>query len=248
MYKKKARFIGALGEIGTKEAKEALYAFAMEQFAHLIDPPIFRYLASSLGQARVEQAIPLLHTIRDRQDLDFETRFEAHHALRLMGQESLFDEKSYYQIERILQALRLEDEQHRPSDWRQIVKMARWLQTNYKHTQELHAHYQVILQALERTLNHASSARRVTVEALGELGNSATFTLLLLRLENHVERTYDVAHRMLVALEQLAQRQQMDITQEQFITSCSTIQQNYPALGEELARIQARIQMFMERH
>lgn len=247
LYQKKARFIGALGEVGTDEAKEALYLFTVEQLAHCTDPPLLRYLASALGQARVEQAIPSLQEIKDRQDFDIETRFEAHHALRLMGQESVFDEQSYYQIERIVQALTLEDEQHRPSDWRRVVKMAHWLQTNYQRTQALHVHYLAILRALEQTLDHVmSSARQVTVSALGELGNSSTFTLLLGRLENHAEQAYDVAHLMLEALERLVLRQQVDITREQWGQSCTTIQHHYPALGEEIARTQMHVQIILE--
>lgn len=246
LYKKKARFIGALGEIGTEEAKEALYTFTVEQLADMADPPLFRYLASALGQARVEQAIPFLQTIRDRQDWDVEIRFEAHHALRLMNQESVFDEESYYQIDRIVSALRVEDEQHRPSDWRQVTKMARWLQTNYQQAQALQAHYPAILQALTRALDHPiGSARQVVADALGELGSSSTFALLLQRLEDHTEQAYDVAHHMLVALERLAERQQVDITQEQLTASCSKIQQHYPALEEELTRTQGRIQIIL---
>ncbi|MGH2638730.1 MAG: hypothetical protein ACRDF4_05530, partial [Rhabdochlamydiaceae bacterium] len=164
MYQKKARFIGSLGEIGTKEAKEALYTFTVEQISHPTDLFVFRYLASALGQARVEAAIPLLQTIRDQQHFDLETRFEAHHALHLMGQESTFDEQNYYRIERILQTLSIEDEQHRPSDWKRVANMARWLQTNYAQTPTLQSHYQAILQALAQTLNHTiGSARQATV-------------------------------------------------------------------------------------
>lgn len=169
MYQKRARFLGALGEIGTEEAKEALYTFAVEQLSHPTDILVFRYLASALGRVRAEQAIPLLQSIRDTQDFDLETRFEAHQALGLMGQKSVFDEQSYYRSERILQVLNIEDEQHRPSDWKRIVNMASWLQTNYPHTPTLQTHKQNILQALERTLDHKiDSARQVIVNALGE--------------------------------------------------------------------------------
>lgn len=247
IYQKRARFLGALGEIGTKEAKEALYTFTVEQLSNPTDIPIFRYLASALGQARVEQAISLLQIIKDNQDFDLETRFEAHQALCLMGQESAFDEQSYYRSERILQALNIEDEQHRPSDWKRVVNMAHWLQANYTRTQTLQTHYQAILQALERTLDHKiDSARQAIVNALGELGNGSTFALLLQRLENHIEPTYDVAHLMLKALERLAEYQQTNITKEQLRESFSRIQQHYPALVEEIARTQERIQDAIE--
>ena len=247
IYQKRGRFLGALGEIGTEEAKAALYTFTLEQLSNPTDPPIFRYLASALGQARVEQAIPLLQIIRDNQAFDLETRFEAHHALRLMEQESVFDEQSYYRIERILQALSVEDEQHRPSDWKRVAKMARWLQANYARTPMLQTYYQAILLALEQALDHKlDAARQATVNALGELGNSSTFALLLERLENHIEPAYDVASLMLRALERLAERQQVNTTKEWLIETFSRIQQNYPALVEEAARTQMRIQNCME--
>src|SRR5438270_6100180 len=47
IYQKRARFLGALGEIGTKEAKEALYTFTVEQLSNPIDIHVFRYLASA---------------------------------------------------------------------------------------------------------------------------------------------------------------------------------------------------------
>ncbi len=244
VYQKRARFIGALGEIGTEEAKQALYIFTVEQLSNPTDLFVFRYLASALGQARIEQAIPLLHTIRDMQDFDFETRFEAHHALHLMGQESDFDEQGYYQIERILQALSIEDEQHRPSDWKRVANMAHWLQANYVHTSTLQVHYQAILHALERALDHKmGSARLAIVNTLGEPGNSSIFTFLLQCLEKHIEPAYDVADLMLRALERLAERQQVNITKEQLLYSFSQIQQHYPALIEEMTSIQVKIQM-----
>lgn len=243
IYQKRGRFIGALGEIGTVEAKEALYTFTLEQLSNPTDIPVFRYLASALGQARVEQAIPLLQVIRDNQHFDIETRYEAHHALRLMGQEGAFDEQSYFRIERIQQALNIEDEQHRPSDWKRVVKMAQWLQANYAHTPLLQKHHQAVLMALEQALDHKlDGARQATVNALGELGNSSTFALLLHRLEEHIEPAYDVASLMLRALEQLAEHQRVNITKEGLIESFLRIQQNYPALIEEATRTQARIQ------
>ena len=155
--------------------------------------------------------------------------------------------KSYYQIERILQALSIEDEQHRPSDWKRVAKMARWLQANYTHTPMLQAHYQTILQALERTLSHSmNTTRQISVNALGELGNSSTFTLLLQCLENHSEPAYDVAHQMLKALERLAKNQQMNVTKELLTESFSRIEQNYPALIEEIANTHIRIQNSIE--
>jgi HEAT repeat protein/GTPase SAR1 family protein len=247
IYQKRGRFIGALGEIGTEEAKEALYTFTVKQLSNPTDLPVFRYLASALGQARVEQAVPLLQIIRDNQDLDFETRFEAHHALRMMAQESTFDEQSYYRIERILQALSIEDEQRRPSDWKRVAKMARWLQANYADTPTLQTQYQTILLALERALDHKlDAARQATVNALGELGNSSTFALLLERLEDHIEPAYDVASLILQALERLAEHQQVNITKERLIEAFSQFQQNYPALVEEAARTQMIIQTCME--
>lgn len=198
-------------------------------------------------RTRAEQEIPLLQIIRDTQDFDLETRFEAHQALGLMGQESAFDEQSYYRSERILQVLNIEDEQHRPSDWKRIVNMASWLQTNYMHTPTLQTHKQDILQALERTLDHKiDSARQAIVNALGELGNSSTFTFLLQRLANHIEPAYDVAQLMLKALERLAERQQTNITTGQFNEVFSRIQQHYPALGDEIARTQEKIQNSMK--
>ncbi len=247
LYKKKGRFIGALGEIATEEAKDALYTFTVAQLTHPTDIFLFRYLATSLGQARVERAIPLLQMIRDRRDFDLETRFEAHHALRSMDQESSFDEQDYYQLERVLQSLSIEDEQHRPSDWRRVTKMARWLQENYIDTQSLQRSYSTILQALEGTLDHAvGSARQVGADVLGDLGNNATFVLLLQRLEDHTEPAYDVANSMLASLERLAKRQQMDVTQERLTEAFLKIHKNYPALEEELARTQMKMQMIME--
>jgi hypothetical protein len=243
IYQKRARFLGALGEIGTREAKEALYTFTVEQLSHPTDIPVFRYLASALGQARVEQAIPLLQFIRDNGEFDLETRFEAHRALCLMGQESAFDEQSYYRSERILQVLNIEDEQHRPSDWRRVVNMAHWLQTNYRRTPPLQPHYLAIVQALERTLDHKiDGARQAIVNALGELGNASTFALLLQRLEDHIEPSYDVAHLMLRALERLAAHRQTSITKERLRESLARIEQHYPALVEEIARSQERIE------
>lgn len=247
IYQKRGRFLGALGEIGTEEAKAALYSFAAEQLSNPTDLPVFRFLASALGQARVEQAIPLLKIIRDDQDFDLETRFEAHHALGLIGQESSFDEESYYRIERILQALSIEDEQQRPSDYKRVAKMARWLQANYAHTPTLQPHYQAILQALEQALDHKLDAvRQATSNALGELGNSSAFALLLQRLEDHLEPAYDVASLMLRALERLAEHRQVNITKERLIEAFLRIQQNYPALIEETAMTQVRIQNCME--
>jgi HEAT repeat protein len=250
IYQKRARFLGALGEIGTKEAQEALYTFTEEQLANPTDLYLFRYLASSLGQARVEQAIPLLQIIRDDQTFDFETRFEAHQALLQMGQKSTFDEQSYYQIERILNALRVEDDQHRPSDWKRVANIARWLQANYAHTPALHTHYQTILQALkEVSLEHTiDTARQATVNALGILGDSSTFVFLLQCLEKHTEPVYDVANLMLKALERLVDRQQINIAKDKFIDAFSHIEQNYPALMEEITRAQMRIQILIERN
>lgn len=247
IYQKKARFIGALGEIGNGEARAALYAFTVEQLSKPTDLFVFRYLASALGRARVEVAIPLLQTIRDQQHFDLETRFEAHHALHLMGQRSKFDEQNYYRFERILQALSIEDEQHRPSDWKRVANMARWLQSNYVHMPTLQKHYQAILDALTRTLDHTiGSARQAAVSALGVLGDTSTFTLLLHCLEKHTEPAYDVAQFMLRALERLAEHQHTDITHERLRESFARIEQNYPALGDEIARAQMRIQQSME--
>ncbi len=195
----------------------------------------------------MEQAVSLLQIIRDNQDFDLETRFEAHQSLCLMGQESAFDEQSYYRSERILQALNIEDEQHRPSDWKRVVNMAHWLQANYTRTPSLQTDYQAILQALEQTLDHKIDlARQAIVNVVGELGNSSTFALLLQRLENHIEPTYGIAHLMLKALERLAEYQQTSITKERLRESFSRIQQHYPALVEEIARTQERIEDAME--
>lgn len=247
IYQKRARFLGALGEIGNKEAQDALYLFTMQQLANPTDLPLFRYLTNALGQARVEQAIPLLQMIRDNPQFDLETRIEAHHALHLMGQESTFDEQSYYQIERILQALHIEDEQHRLSDWKRIVTMAHWLETNYTHTPALQPHYQTILQALTALLSHSvDSARQAAVSALGKLGDHSTFLFLLQSLQERGEPDYAVASFMLRALEQLAVRQQINITQTQFLESIERIKQHYPALEDEIARTQMRIQVRIE--
>lgn len=111
----------------------------------------------------------------------------------------------------------------------------------------LQTYYQAILLALEQALDHKlDAARQATVNALGELGNSSTFALLLERLENHIEPAYDVASLMLRALERLAERQQVNTTKEWLIETFSRIQQNYPALVEEVARTQMRIQNCME--
>lgn len=248
IYPKRARFLGALGETGTPEAQEALYVFTVEQLAHPVDIFVFRYLASALGRARVEKAIPCLRVIRDDPKFDVETQFEAHQALRMMGQESTFDEQSYYQIERILRAFSVEDEQHRPSDWKLIANMSRWLQANYAQTPSLHPHYQVILQALKAvSLEHAiDTARQATVDTLGIVGDNSIFAFLLQCLENHTEPVYDVVHLMLKALEHLAGHQQANVTEDRFIEAFEQIEHNYPALSEEIKSVQMSIQMYME--
>src|SRR5206468_2325903 len=103
-YEKRGRFIGALGKIGTEQAKAALLAFTREQIDHPNDPFVFQYLAAALGEAGVEQAIPLLQVIRDGDEYKKGARREARHALRILRQEDLLGAEQP-DLEEILEAL-----------------------------------------------------------------------------------------------------------------------------------------------
>jgi hypothetical protein len=247
-YRKKGRFIGALGKIGTEQAKSALLAFTQEQIAHPGDRFVFRFLAAALGEARVEQAIPLLQVIRDGSDYDDEARYEARRALWLLGQEKNFEETRHYRREEILTALSLVDEEGRPSDWSLVARMATWLQHSGSHDQLVQTYLADIVSALEQALGHMhDGARKPVTIALGELGNFQTFEALAKRLAERIEPSYDVAREMLSSLTRLAERGQIDVTaREWIIETFSSIRLTYPALEEAIKETELRIREYLE--
>jgi hypothetical protein len=242
-YDKRGRFIGALGEIRTEEAQAALLEFTQEQIACPTDEFVFRFLATAVGEACGEDGVPLLCAIRDG-DFDAITKHSARRALRKLGQEEESGATLGYQLEHILAALRLEDEEGRPSDWRLVAKMATWLRRCGAENQLVQAHLGSIVSALEAGLNHMhDGAREPVAEALGELGGTQTFDLVSKRLAEGIEPSQRVVTEMLSALVRLRERglvnpaMTLPAVQERF----SRIRLQYPAQAEKIQAEERKI-------
>jgi tetratricopeptide (TPR) repeat protein/transcriptional regulator with XRE-family HTH domain len=239
-YERKARFIGALGEIGTPEAQEALYHFAIQQMQLLTDPPVFRYITRALGKAQVRQAIPLLTQIRDDDQFDAESQYHAHLALLAMGAASIYDENKYYSLKRVTQALAVEDEKGNPSDWKRVEQTAQWIE-HHPDAPLVKNEFVALHQALLQALNHnLDPARTAVIKTLGKLGNADTFDRLLDRLAEGNEPSFDNARHTLQALIQLAERGQVRAEVRSSLPEAFTqIRQHYPAELQERIDITA---------
>jgi hypothetical protein len=240
-YRKRGRFIGALGKTGTEEARSALLAFTQEHMACPTDKSVFRYLAAALGEACGEEGVPLLRAIRDG-DYDDTAKYNACRALQDLGQED--GASPSYQLEHILAALRLVDEEGRPSDWSLLADMAVWLRNCGSENQLVQATLPRIISALEAALDHMhNGARKPVAAALGELGSAQTFDLLSKRLAEGVEPSQGVVLEILSALVRLAERGQVDpaMTVEAVQERFSRIRLQHSALAEVIRDIGPRI-------
>ncbi len=247
-YEKKARFIEALGKIATEQAKVALLTFTKEQLEHPDDPGVFRYLAAALGEAQIEQAVPLLQTIQKGESFKKDAKKEARYALWLLGQEKALEEGPM-DLEEICTSLSPEDEKGRPSDWKKRVgAMATWLQHSGPQSPLVQTHLAEVLSALEKALHHQhDGARKPVTRALGELGNFQTFHYLTQRLIRHEEPSSDVAQEMLVALIRLGERYQINLEVQELVTIYSKIRHAYPMLVDEVSKTRLTIQKYLER-
>lgn len=233
-YERKARFIGALGEIGTPEAQEALYHFAIQQMQLLTDLFVFRYITRALGKAQVRQAIPLLTQIRDNDQFDAESQYHAHLALLTMGTTSIYDENKYYSLKRVTQALAVDDEKGNPSDWKRVEQTAQWIE-HHPDAPLVKNEFVALHRALLQALNHnLDPARTAVIKTLGKLGNADTFDRLLDRLAEGNEPSFDNARHTLQALVQLAERGQVRAEVRSSLPEAFTqIRQHYPAELQE---------------
>jgi nucleoside phosphorylase len=238
-YQKRARFIGALAKIGTEETKSALLKFTQEQIACPTDKFVFRFLAAALGEARVEEAAPLLQTIRDG-DYDDAVKDCARRALQQLVQK----EHPGYSLEYVLYALSPIDEEGRPSDWSGVCDVATWLRSCGSENKLVRANLAKIIPALQANLDHMQNgARKPVATALGELGNAQTFDLLSKRLTERLEPSQGVVMEILSALVRLAERGQagpamtVGVVKERF----SHIRLQYPALAEKVRDVELKI-------
>jgi len=247
-YEKRGRFIGALGKIGTEQAKLALFTFTQEQIDYPNDPYVFQYLASALGEAHVEQAIPLLQIIRDGTDYKKGARREAHQALWLLGQEETPGEEQLG-LQEVLEVLSPVDEKGRPSDYKRAITAALWLQQNGFQNQLVQSHYTEILSALERAFDHQhDEVREAVVITLGELGSFQSFGSLARPLIEGNEPSHNVAKKILTALTRLVERGQVNLDmRENVVETFSKIRLTYPTLEEEVNRMKFRVHEYFEK-
>jgi hypothetical protein len=246
-YEKRGRFIGALGKIGTEQAKLALFTFTQEQIENPNDPYVFQYLASALGEAHVEQAIPLLQIIRDGAGYPKGARREAHHALWFLGQEETPGEEQLG-LQEVLEALSPVDEKGRPSDYKRAIAVTLWLQQGGFQNQLVQTHYPAILSALETALNHQhDEVREAVVITLGELGNFRSFGILAGPLIERIEPSYNVAKKILAALTRLVERGQVGLDMHENVADTfSKIRLAYPTLEEEVKKMKFRVWEYFE--
>ncbi len=188
----------------------------------------------------MEEAIPLLQTILER-NYEKEASKNAHKALQQLRQEKT---DSDFELDDILTALSLEDEEGRPSDWKHASEMATWLQKNGSENQLAQTNRTVIIAALEVVLDHLHDpVRQSSAGALGELGNDRTFNLLIGRLKDSLEPSHIVTRQLLSSLVRLAERGEInsELIIETIEARFSDIRLHYPALIEEINTSELKI-------
>jgi hypothetical protein len=242
-YQKRGRFIGALGKIGTEEARSALLTFTQKQLACPTDPYVFRFLATALREACGEKAIALLEAIRDG-DYDDRAEYIARRALQELTEEEECAASLGFHPEHIPAALCLVDREGRPSDWSLVADVADWLRSCGPEDHLVQADLTRIISALEAALDHMhDGARKPVAAALGELGTAQTFDLMSKRLAEGAEPSQSVVEEILSALARLAEREQVDpamtvgATQERF----SRIRLQYSQLAEKIGDTESGI-------
>jgi hypothetical protein len=244
-YNKRGRFIGALGKIGTEDARFALLDFTQEQIACPNDQFVFRYLAPALEEACGEEAIPLLKAIRDGGFGDTAETAACRALMDLSQEGSQID----YEIEHILTSLRCVDEEGRPSDWQIVADMASWLRNYGLEKQLVQDNLERITSALEKAINHMhDGARKPVASTLGELGNSHTFDLLSKHLVEGVEPSQEVVEKILLALIRLAERGQISsrITTGVIKGRFSHVRLQYPSLTREVNLFEREILEYLK--
>lgn len=242
-YKKRARFIGALGKIGTNEAMGALIRFGQEQAIQWGDPRVFGYLVDALGEACKELPIPLLQAVREGDSYDESARDKARRALEILGQLGNVETQEYDQLQATLASLEVADPEGRPSDWQRVGSRARWLrQPNQRPFVETHR--TVILAALEKALSHKhDGALEPVIETLGEVGNAQTFDVLIKMLAEGPQLSFNVARKIFASVVYLAEKGQLDPAKRGWLVmKFADIRLAYPALVEEVNAAESRIQ------
>lgn len=244
-YEKRGRFIGALARVRTEEAVSALLKFTEQQLDQPTDKHVFRFLAEAFGENKIEESIPLLQTILDR-DYEESSKY-ARKALQQLRQEEV---NSSFELGDILAALSLEDEKGRPSDWKQASQMAIWLQINGQGDQIVQTNKAAIITALETALSHQHGpVRQNSAAALSELGNDQTFNLLISRLKDNMEPSHIVAKQILASLIRLTERGEInsELTIDRIEARFSDIRLHYSALYEEINITELRIRNILRK-
>ena len=246
-YKKRARFIGALGKIGTNEAMGALIQFGQEQATQWSDPGVFGYLVDALGETCKELPIPLLQAVREGDRYDKSAKDKARQALETLGQAGNIELNEYDQLRAIIAGLEVVDPEGRPSDWQRVGSRARWLRQPAQ-KQLVEAHQTMILAALEKALGHQhDGALEPVIETLGELGNAQTFDVLIGLLAGDPRLSFNVARKLFSSLVRLAERDQIDSTKRGWLVKMfSDIRLAYPALVVEINATESRIQSILK--
>ncbi len=242
-YKKKVRFIGALGNIGTEEAVQALLGFLKETIEESKDTFLFEPLAKALRKTSAESATSLFQTLLDKNESDIEVKHAALRALRTLSQGMSYD------LETVKEYLTVTDKEGRRADWKRIEDTANWLRHNGLQDEKLQKHLHEIIIALEIILSshEIDDARKAVALALGELGNTQTFAILIQRLEKREEQSLETATAMLFSLSRLIDRSQVDPLFEKRITeSFKMIQDGYSQLEREIKDVEYRVLEYFE--